>query len=209
VWQFLKRIWPSLSRPARRPGARRVRPGLEVLDRRDLPACGIWLAPGVVTVEGTDQGDRAEVSPWGPGIRVTLDCGDNGAGVDHVAFFGPGAVNRVVFRGLAGDDGFRNDTAVASTAYGGLGNDYLRGGSATDKLFGEDGNDRLIGGAGDDWLIGGAGADLLQGLADNDFLDGGNDGAVDLLFGGDGADNLVWNPGDLRDWIADGPPVPW
>jgi Ca2+-binding RTX toxin-like protein len=187
-----------------------VRPGLEVLDRRELPACGIMIgAGGVVTIEGTNQADRAEVSPWGPGIRVALDCGENGPGIDHVAVFGPGAVSRVVFRGLAGNDSFRNDTAVPTEADGGAGNDYLRGGSGADKLSGGDGNDRLIGGAGNDWLIGGSGADLLQGQAGDDSLNGGDDGAVDQLFGGDGADDLVWNPGDLRNWILDGPPVPW
>jgi Ca2+-binding RTX toxin-like protein len=185
-----------------------VRPGLEVLDRRDLP-CGIMLGGGgVVTIEGTNHGDRAEVSPLGAGIRVTLDCGDNDI-VDHVAVFGPGAVSQIIFRGLAGNDFFRNDTAVPTAAYGGAGDDYLRGGSGADKLVGEDGNDRLIGGAGNDWLVGGFGADLLQGQAGDDSLNGGDDGAVDQLFGGDGADDLVWNPGDLRNWVADGPPVPW
>src|SRR5262249_2055572 len=39
------------------------------------------------------------------------------------------AVREIVFRGEDGDDSFTNQTAIASTAYGGNGRDDLRGGS--------------------------------------------------------------------------------
>jgi Ca2+-binding RTX toxin-like protein len=180
----------------------------------------------------------------GAGTLVRLDRGDNGAGVDQAVPFAPGMVTQVIFRGLEGEDYFRNDTAIPSIAYGGKGDDDLHGGSGIDKLFGEDGNDCLcgrdgddwmyggngsdllhgwggddhlfgdagndvlIGGDGNDWLDGGLGADLLEGLAGADHLDGGNDFDVDQLFGGGGGNVLVAHPGDLLNWVADGPFVP-
>lgn len=57
--------------------------------------------------------------------------------------------NRVVLRGLGGDDAL----------IGGWGNDELDGGADSDSLIGNHGDDRLVGGPGTDILAGGHGDD--------------------------------------------------
>jgi Ca2+-binding RTX toxin-like protein len=89
-------------------------------------------------------------------------------------------VNRISFRGYAGDDTFRNDTPIGSFASGGAGNDTLYGGRGMDELHG------------------GGGRDFLYGREMNDFLDGGVPGVAvyadntgnDVLYGGSGDDTL-------------------
>src|SRR5678816_3527835 len=58
-------------------------------------------------------------------------------------------------------------------AYGGNGNDTLRGSRGCDLLFGQAGNDTLRGGDRRDVLVGGLGADALGGGDHDDILIGG------------------------------------
>ena len=102
----------------------------------------------------------------------------------------------IVYNGYGGNDEFTNDTFVPSTAYGGQGNDILRGGSASDILDGNAGDDDIYGRAGSDQLYGGNDNDLLSGGDGEDELWGewGNDS----MHGGDGVDELRGGPGDDR-----------
>ena len=75
--------------------------------------------------------------------------------------------DRVVFRGLAG-------------------NDSLEGSRYDDELYGDDGEDTLVGGAGMDTLQGGAGDDAINGGDDADLITGG--AGNDRLWGGAGSD---------------------
>lgn len=83
---------------------------------------------------------------------------------------------------------------IASTLWGGGGDDFLRGRAGRDELSGQDGNDTLYGGDGRDSLEGGQGQDALAGEAGDDQLFGG--AGNDLLEGGDGADILGGEAGD-------------
>ena len=117
----------------------------------------------------------------------------------------------------AGND-IVNGSVASDTAYGGSGNDTLKGNGGDDVLLGESGSDSIDGGAGNDALIGGFGRDVLLGAAGNDELYGGEsndklDGGVgmdyldgesgdDSLSGGDGSDYLVGGIG--RDTLLGG-----
>ena len=124
----------------------------------------------------------------------------------------------MVFTGLAGNDTFTNQTAIASRADGGAGADILRGGRGVDDLTGGDGNDQLMGNAGNDRLDGGASNDAAWGGAGNDLVMGGDgtdqvygDAGADSLWGGLGNDELSGGAGndalqgeDDNDWLDGG-----
>lgn len=90
--------------------------------------------------------------------------------------------DRVVFRGLAG-------------------NDSLEGSRYDDELYGDDGEDTLVGGAGMDTLQGGAGDDAINGGDDADLITGG--AGNDRLWGGAGSDTYVFEPGHGNDYVDD------
>ena len=92
--------------------------------------------------------------------------------------------------------------AEIETAYGNVGNDYIRGNDGYNILAGEGGNDDIFGGIGEDWLFGDAGNDALDGGPDRDHLFGGAD--IDTLRGGSGEDWLFGGAGgDTLDGGAD------
>lgn len=128
----------------------------------------------------------------------------------HVRMFSGGlwhtgtfmGVNHIIFRGLNGDDTFRNDTPYRSFQYGGKGNDTCIGGSSSDYLYGESENDKLYGRDGNDRLDGGTGVDHLRGGFGNDYLDTGADFDVgETAFGEGNVDTFKNRPGDVRDWV--------
>jgi Ca2+-binding RTX toxin-like protein len=84
---------------------------------------------------------------------------------------------------------------VIENAYGGLGDDHLRGNAAANTLTGIKGKDTLTGLGGADTLNGGAGGDRLEGGAGDDVLTGGV--GSDRLTGGSGLDQFVFLDGDL------------
>ncbi|MDQ1243899.1 MAG: serralysin, partial [Campylobacterota bacterium] len=119
------------------------------------------------------------------------------------------------FKIAAGADGDSNiDLATlvgVNEAFGGAGNDILRGTTGNDMLCGETGNDTLYGNAGDDELEAGygddvlygeAGSDYLQGDRGNDTLDGGyeSDGSADNMDGGYGNDTYILRDTNDRYW---------
>ncbi|MDR2213193.1 MAG: M10 family metallopeptidase C-terminal domain-containing protein [Pseudomonadales bacterium] len=75
--------------------------------------------------------------------------------------------------------------SLIENAYGGAGNDTIKGNSAANELRGGSGNDILEGGAGADVLRGGDG--------DDTFVFGGNDLRGDVIDGGAGIDTLELN----------------
>jgi uncharacterized protein YkwD len=121
---------------------------LEYLEGRECPTT-VNLFNGILTVLGTDNAETIILGQSGSTISV--------AGRS----FSATAVRRIVVSAGKGDDLVRNDTTIAATLYGGLGNDRLIGGSSRDVLYGGHGNDYLNGRQGVDRLIGGAGDDQL------------------------------------------------
>jgi hypothetical protein len=167
--------WLNGRRPATTPAkATRARPGVELLESRDVPTAHISLIDGVLTIQCVNQNNDAvvkastlrvsnfeapsidklvvEVTSTGP-----LRPGDPFAEASHIEKEYDGmAVRKIVFEGGDGNDKFNNLTNIDSTAYGGRGNDTLYGGSGNDKLYGGEGNDVLFGGTGgNDELYGG------------------------------------------------------
>lgn len=105
---------------------------------------------------------------------------------------------------LAGGGGA--DTLIAGTqtgphdraneAYGGEGDDVIRGGGSQLNAWGDAGNDTITGSSAGDYLHGGSGDDVISGGAGADFITGG-DGA-DILSGGAGADRMLGGAGADR-----------
>jgi Ca2+-binding RTX toxin-like protein len=208
----LKKLFARLSdRSApqyREPARCRVRPKVEHLEQRDVPAAGVTLlSDGVLRIQATDYGDFVTIKrddgatddPKDDYVVVRRVYSTDATGAEHhveqLAFplythvGGDGGlpealhVKRIEFRGGKGNDACFNQTGIDSTQRG------------------LDGNDNLNGGGGFDWLDGGRGSDWLRGYGGNDYLwgngpsQGGTDpGAVDRLFGGEGHDDL-WGGG--------------
>ena len=130
------------------------------LSGTDAPAINIALAAAggsadsaidTVIVGGTAAADVITVSTTSSGVEVS-----GLAAV--VAIRGAEATDKLLARGLAGDDVI--DAALlgaASLLF------TAEGGDGADILLGGDGNDNLLGGGGDDVLIGNASTDSLDG----------------------------------------------
>lgn len=187
----MKRFYFLLAKKAPRTVSCKNRAALSVesLGERIAPATGIVRsALGIVTIQGTAGNDTSTVSVTGKDVTISLN---------QTSMTLPLAkVRGLVFNGLNGDDFFNNNSAIPSTANGGLGDDSLTGGSATDIFFGGAGNDSLVGNGGNDSLNGDAGDDRLQGTSGNDSLHGGT--GNDDLNGGSGKDSLFGEDGDDR-----------
>jgi Ca2+-binding RTX toxin-like protein len=193
----------SLTASGRRSG---FRPTLEALeDRLCRSGIAIDLNNGVLTIVGTNNPDQVQVSVVGNEVEVVAtELNFLGQVIDvDVEDFDLNDVNQIFFAGLAGNDEFVNQTAIASLAHGDTGNDSLIGGALSDQLFGDDGNDTVRGGAGNDTVRGGDGNDQLFGDLGNDqlFGDDGNDGirggaGNDTAKGGLGDDNLFGDDGN-------------
>jgi Ca2+-binding RTX toxin-like protein len=98
-----------------------------------------------------------------------------GGGLDQIWAYGDG------IRMADNVERLYMQSAVARTAYGNDGNNYLTGNNRNNVLYGNGGNDRLWGLGGDDTFYGGTGNDMLVGA-------GGND--VYHFQRGDGADSI-------------------
>lgn len=146
-------------------------PRVEALEDRAVPT--VSLDGSTLNILGSVRSDRVQVFADARTITVVV----TGAAA-QTQTYKLSDVTRVVFRGLAGNDRFANETPVACAVYGGGGNDVFQGGAGNDLIDGGGGNDLLLGGAGDDTLVGGAGADRL--------------------YGGDGLDTLVGNRFDRK-----------
>ena len=141
-------------------------------------------AADTVTALGTNGDDVAIVFGQGTDLQVFgLAAQINVTGAES-------ANDRIVIRGLAGDDVIEasgvSAGAMALTLDGGDGDDILIGGAGNDILLGGDGDDVLIGNDGDDVLDGGAGDDIIIGGAGNDIeiqgfsVGAGSDDRIDV-----------------------------
>ncbi len=163
----------------------------------------VRLEGGTLTIDGTIWADDAVVSLNADGDVVVdlhrdtgtaasavmvADSGNDPPPVNTLNVFARTDVTDILFRGHDGDDDFRNDTPIPSTAEGGAGADYLVGGSADDRLYGGADNDRVFGSLGNDWLYGGDHDDYLYGSAGDDVLVG--EAGNDQLLGSAGHDAL-------------------
>jgi Ca2+-binding RTX toxin-like protein len=101
--------------------------------------------------------------------------------------------------GGSGNDQIRGNEAD-NLLVGGAGDDFLAGGEGRDSLRGGEGGDTLDGGAGDDTFYAGVGDDALSGGAGHDKLYGekGND----VLRGGEGNDYLYDSAGNETYYFA-------
>lgn len=116
---------------------------------------------GVVTITGTNDHDDCDIYIDGNDLVIELavmnqtgnllDFTDKDYDLDDVTL--------IIFDGFDGDDAMVNNSNIPCIAYGGAGNDYLRGGSADDDLFGGPGRDYLSGRFGNDYLKPGTGED--------------------------------------------------
>lgn len=180
--RWLARLLGASAAPSNREHAsRRVLPTVEPLPERLVPAV---LVGGDLHIYGTNAADVVTVAYHAGTISVT----ENGQSQSFAITSVPG--RRVYFWGYDGTDTYdaTNSTGVRSLAYGGNGDDTLRGGEGNDLLVGENGSDVLRGGVGNDKLLG-----AFDGWA-------GEFEGYDHLYGGDGDDEL-WG-GDGRDLLA-------
>lgn len=217
--QIIRNWFASAAQTTRRPF--RASPGIETLERREVPAASLtadyMAATKQLLVEGTEGADVIQVQQFGPLTSVR----NNGAAIWIHVHSASGStswttsldaatnpVYKVQVRALGGNDwvdlsglsspietrvegGWGNDTLI-----GGPGNDVLIGGGGDDWLSGRGGNDFLYGGWEDGWIDGGSDKDTLYGGADNDWIDGGADN--DLLDGGSENDFLFGRGGADR-----------
>jgi hypothetical protein len=157
--------------------------GIELLDRRVLPAVTALIAAGTLRVTGDDQDNV---------ITISRDEG------------GTILVNN-------GDVPVQGGTAtIANTSHlhlvGAGGNDSISLNEANGALPGAD----FLGGAGDDVLVGGSGVDFFDGDAGNDtvFMGAGDDtfqwnpgDGSDTVDGQSGSDTMVFNGSDASEKI--------
>ena len=233
----MKRSWlnklftPSSRMPLRkRASALRVRPRLESLEDRTVPA--------TLALTGTAEGDTWIFSVSGGTVRYTDKTGtvvdttvaaaadleisvDALGGADRVDLSGLSSTQYAKATVLGGDGadtligGVQGDTLTGGNDNdlidGGAGNDVLNGDGGNDNMQGNAGNDTLnggdkgddlLGGFGDDVLNGEGGEDWMEGNQDNDTLNGGD--ANDFLFGGLGNDKLTADAGNDNLIGADG-----
>jgi RTX calcium-binding nonapeptide repeat (4 copies) len=172
--------WLNGRRPATTPAkAPRARPGVELLESREVPTVDISLTNGVLTIQCVNQNNDAVVKTEDTKVVVEVSSnglvhqGDTSAKAPHITKEYDGtAVREIVFRGGDGNDKFNNLTNIDCIARGGLGNDTLYGGSGNDKLYCGSGNDKLYGREGNDALYGGRGGhdELHGGAGDDRFL---------------------------------------
>jgi RTX calcium-binding nonapeptide repeat (4 copies)/Peptidase_C39 like family len=150
--------------PSGNPGT-----GGSTLSNFGPPPVGISLSAfGTLSIVGTDRNETGHVwvadgqvharlshseSHTVQGVTTTVTFTD----VDKT--FDPAQVKHIDFFGRAGNDLFTNDTGIASSAWGGAGDDFLTGGTGNDLLAGNTGDDTLEGRAGNDSLAGGSGDD--------------------------------------------------
>ncbi len=150
----------------------------------------------VVVFDGTDSRDVLYVTGTGPVGSIQLS-GDISRSYSNVVLF--------QFHGQGGDDHFDAEYSnIPINAFGGNGNDTLKGGAFNDRLVGDAGIDTIFGNGWHDILEGGSGQDYLDGGAGDDDIYGSlasnpsADGAQDWLIGGSGFDEAWGETSDLR-----------
>jgi Ca2+-binding RTX toxin-like protein len=165
------------------------------------------VADGILTVNGTTEGDDVTVRCEGGQVTVNHDhpsggptaCADlrrflvfagegpDRVSLDDVTLSAFDHLSATSVSGQAGDDALIG-SEIGDDLVGG-GGDLLQAGTGDDRILGGDGNDFVQAGDGDDELEGGMGDDSLSGESGNDELSGGR--GDDTCRGGPGADSFV------------------
>src|SRR5438876_8328176 len=152
------------------------------------------LRHGVLTIEGTEAGDRIALRlQAGDAGVLQVDVGDDGS-ADFS--FERADVASIVVDALGGDDSVRIDESngaftdsIPTTIDGGPGNDRIAGGKGVETLRGGDGNDTIDGNGGNDLALLGAGDDgCAWDRGDGCDTVDGQDGRETLVFNGANAD---------------------
>ncbi|MBJ6128007.1 M10 family metallopeptidase, partial [Microvirga splendida] len=148
------------------------------------------VTSGEMTINGLGQGatqlGRIFLTIWDGGGIDTYDMSNYSD--DAVIDLAPGGssrfsqtqlANKTVYTKVAGNVynafQYKGDTrSLIENAYGGSGNDKVRGNAAQNELKGNEGHDELQGRGGSDRLYGGIGNDDLLGGEGGDTLDGGD-----------------------------------
>jgi Ca2+-binding RTX toxin-like protein len=166
------------------------------LEGRVVPST-LTVPRGLLTIAGTNGPDVVRVEAGNSRGELLVSGTFDGRPFEVTVL----KAKQVVFLAGDGNDSYESDVSwIASTVYGGAGNDHISSGGGSDRLYGEDGDDTILGNGGNDSLYGGNGNDWLDGGTGKDYLDGGNgndklqgnnaDGQVDVLIGGQGADTF-------------------
>jgi hypothetical protein len=174
----------------------------------------IYLGHGADTATVQPPSTFVEAKIYGGGGSDSLNSGagidtltggrgadalHGGGGFDIASYLGHTRPVRVTFDNVANDgqpgehDNVHRDI---EGAWGGNGDDVLKGDSQTNLLFGKHGADRIIGRGGADGLEGGSGPDHLRGGTGLDVLSGGP--ARDVIQAADGQRDLVFCHGKDR-----------
>jgi hypothetical protein len=121
-------------------------------------------------IGGTLGADTIRVTPRGSSGDVQVLINGEPAVIVPASSF-----SSIAIYAQAGDDDVQVDPSVVRTvfAFGGAGDDRLKGGGGNNLLVGGSGDDRLIGGSTLSVLIGGTGADTLIAQGADDVLIGG------------------------------------
>jgi Ca2+-binding RTX toxin-like protein len=176
-----------------------VRPAVEVLEDRAVPAVTATLSGGVLSILGTSGNDSIIVRqinnvlsidgikiqtgatsvasvPVGQVLKIQVHGGDGNDSIHLNSQNNPSQQGITIPTEIWGDAG--DDTIWGSagpcTIHGGPGNDVLYSGPANNVLYADQGNDSLVAGAGNDTLVGGTGNDTLVGIPGHDVLTGGS-----------------------------------
>ncbi len=207
-------------RGRRHQASKAVQAHVQMLEERVLLTAAT-LVDGVLTIEGTEENDRIDLSYSViqeiyeyDQVELTVQNSLDGFSAVFMAY----QVDRIEISTFDGNDtvkhgvnqlridtlihaGAGDDLVDASfnssehTILGESGNDVLAGGQLLNHIHGGDGDDLLAGGDGVDMLIGGSGNDKLYGGRQSDTLLG-NAGDDFLHSGGEGN---VLNGGEGRD----------
>jgi len=206
----------------------------ETLCERANPSSAYVDGGGNIVIDGTESRDVVELvykpaqSSTYYSIPARYQVVENGVVTASInSYWVTG--DRIYFHGKGGDDYMDNKVSwMRLFAYGGHGNDHLRGHHQADELWGGAGNDTLEGFGGNDVLVAsnndvndmdnGSNVNFLHGGGGNDTLWGhygtnylyGNSGS-DMLYGGANNDYLygqsdwdVLSGGNGNDWLDGG-----
>lgn len=145
--------------------------GPDTIVVQDLSTTDVAAVNLDLTAAGAGDQRVDNVVVWGTAGHDIITASATSAGVEIsglralVTIRGAEAADRLLARGLAGDDvidaALLGAASLLFTADGGDGNDILMGGNGDDTLLGGRGDDVLIGNAGNDHLDGGAGDNIL------------------------------------------------
>lgn len=163
---------------------------------------GSHLISTVVGVERVELGSgEIDLSDSAEAVVVNLTDSSIEIGAGHtLSFSGVDAIRygmvASTINGTAFDD-YILSGSVASTVYGGMGNDIIHGsigyqGGAVNSLYGDDGDD-VISMDSAAWAYGGEGNDDLAGSGEADHLSGG--GGVNRIVAGGGDDQITAGDG--------------